>query len=509
MQRFRWERYIGHLILLLGLLASAGAHGDAPPPIALIPQDGFNLEIVDQVTPHYVVVQLATPAHNWFAGTFTNLPTDKEVTIGLSMAGNDTRGNAADVTKWVGLMPVMTYADPTQYETYEWFQKDAQGRWVSGDPFKQGEEKFAGMGKTPEQSVIPKDIAEQFLSQEGTYWQAWREVDKAEAVPGINVFRVTQRFAYPTATVAMRVPYTYTYLQQFIARLQMAKMPGVFVDELGETPEKRKLLMLRLEDPSGIQANKEAIRSILIDAAEHATEHAASWAAHGLLAALLDAKGKPLRRNMAWLILLIHDPDGNAHSQFDRLTDIFCDPYNKNKPPEVFAFAQYFIKYVDDGKTIDLSLTLHNVEANECENIYCPFIDRRFPNRVIIFNEMLFDDLKKEGYVTPATGDCPDKGWMNFRLYGWCALHFGTFDLAYEVNDRYPKQRLTLAALEQIGSMMGMSIGKWLNSESGNQWHNQAREVLRKREEERKQYLTNRGYDPKHRSKAEILMRAY
>ncbi len=177
------------------------------PPIAITPSDGFSLEVVDQTTPHYVIVKLTSPAHNWLAGTFTHLPTDKDVTIGLSIAGNDTKSNAADVKKWQGLVPVMTYADPKQYETYKW---DAQGRWVSGDPFKQDEAKYAGTGKVPAQAVIPKDMAEQFLSADGKYWSAWREVDTAEALPGINVFRITQRFGQATATVAMRVPYTYT-----------------------------------------------------------------------------------------------------------------------------------------------------------------------------------------------------------------------------------------------------------------------------------------------------------
>ncbi|HOS44775.1 MAG TPA: hypothetical protein PK794_13885 [Armatimonadota bacterium] len=139
-------------VLLAGMLGAsvqeaAPPRAPDPPPVAITPQDGFNLEVVDQVNSHYVIVKLASPAHSWFAGAFTHLPTDKDVPIGLSMAGNDTKGNAADVTKWVGLVPVMTYADPAQYETYEWFTKDGQGRWMSEDIFKQGEAKYAGTGK--------------------------------------------------------------------------------------------------------------------------------------------------------------------------------------------------------------------------------------------------------------------------------------------------------------------------------------------------------------------------
>lgn len=218
--------------------------------IQIIPGDGMNLAIKEIVNPYYVVVKQNSSVHNWFAASFLNLPTDKTFTIGLSMEGNDVTGNKADVSKWEGLRPVMTYADPTKYETYEWFQKDDQGRWVSGDPFKQGDAKFAGNGKTPEQMVIPKEFAEQFLSADGKYWQAWREVDKAEAVVGINIFRIKQKFVMPIATVAMRVPYTYTYLQTFLSKLQYAKLPGVCIDELGETQGKHKIQAIHIENPT-------------------------------------------------------------------------------------------------------------------------------------------------------------------------------------------------------------------------------------------------------------------
>jgi hypothetical protein len=35
-----------------------------PLPIAIIPQNGFNL----QIDKYSVIVKLASPAHNWFAG---------------------------------------------------------------------------------------------------------------------------------------------------------------------------------------------------------------------------------------------------------------------------------------------------------------------------------------------------------------------------------------------------------------------------------------------------------
>jgi len=108
----------------LPTFAQAGAPPTTPPPITTIPSDGFNMKVVEQPTPYYVITTLDPPVFNWFAGTFTNLPTDKEVTIGLNMNGMDQFSGNADVSKWVGLKPVMTFADPTRYETYEWFKKD-------------------------------------------------------------------------------------------------------------------------------------------------------------------------------------------------------------------------------------------------------------------------------------------------------------------------------------------------------------------------------------------------
>lgn len=225
---------------------------DEPTPIEIVPSDGFNLKIEEQLPNNYVIVSLQTPVHNWFAATISNLPINQEVTIGLSMEGTDTKGNQGSVAKWAGtpgLIPVMTYADPTTYEAYEWYEKDAKGRWVSGDLFKTGNARFAGTGKVPEQTAIPKEAAEQFLSTDG-YWQPWREVDAAEAVVPLNIFRMKQKFAASTATVAMRVPFTYTYQQLWLEKLKAAKLPGVCIDECGKTPQGRLLQVVRVEDPN-------------------------------------------------------------------------------------------------------------------------------------------------------------------------------------------------------------------------------------------------------------------
>jgi len=367
------------LLLALPAALPLRAQQEEPPAVAIVPQDGFNMKIVDIVdTPERmtIVTTLDPPVFNWFAGTFTNLPTDKEVTIGLNMTGMDTPPNKADVSKWVGLRPVMTYADPTKYETYEWFQKDEQGRWVSGDVLKTDDEKFAGTGKVPIQQVISEELAIEFLSKDGNYWQAWREIETVEVLTNLNIIRIKQHFRKFSASIAMRVPYTYNYQQQFIDRIKVKELPGVFVDEIGITPEMRKLQLIRFESSSPT-AKSEDQYTVLLIAREHATEHVSSWVLHGALLTLLQSSLsiREINYNITWIFILIEDPDGSANSIFDRLTNAFRKPDNPNTPPEVFNYASYFSTYATIGHTIDVVVNLHGIEANEGPNFFTPFIN--------------------------------------------------------------------------------------------------------------------------------------
>ncbi len=514
MTRKSWQcGWIGLLLLLAGCASAQEGlptRQPEPPPIAIIAQDGFNLAVVDQLNPYYVIVQLASPAHNWFAGTFTNLPTDKEVTIGLSMAGNDTKGNAADVKKWQGLVPVMTYADPAKYETYEWFVKDAQGRWGSGDPLKQGEAKLAGTGKVPAQTALPQEVAEQFLSADGTYWSAWREVDKAEAVPGVNVFRITQRFALPSATVAMRVPYTYTYLQAFIEKLRAAKLPGISIDECQATPGKRKLQFIRIDDSkSSIKAEDRP--TVLVIAREHATEHTSSWVLHGMLSTLLSPDGQALRQNSTWLFVPIEDPDGSANANFDRLADAFCKANDPATPSEVFSYAQYLTDYVNAGRPIHVAVTLHNVEANETPHVFCPFIEVTQKTTAITINRSVFEAMKTAGFLCGAPDQPWDTGYAQIRLFGWVGRQFGTLPLAYEINDRLPSRRLSMQQVMQVGSVLLTRLAAWHTSPDGIQHRASVAATLAARKTRRDAYFAQQPSRPQpiKRSKGELLLLGY
>ena len=478
------ENVIGTFAILLGmaLLSSMpvrAAEADALttdnelPAITMIPGDGMNLEITEQISSHYVVVKVNPPVHNWFAGTFTNLPTDKQVTtIGLSMEGMDTTGNKADVTKWRGLMPVMTYADPTKYETYEWFMKDEQGRWVSGDPFKQGETKYAGTGKVPEQSVIPANIAEQFLDKTGTYWQPWREVDQAEVVPLLNIFRVRQKFSQPIATVAMRVPYTYSYLSEYITRLNRARINNLTIKTIGLTTSLRKVFLIDIGSNGETSSAGKDIPTILFYAREHATEPDSSWCINGIINGVIKQQQLHMPRCHILLIPCI-DPDGAVECQYDRITEAFSP--RPLPPNEIIGAANFLSTFVIDSHNIDIAISLHNVEANEINgHIMCPYRSEVMATAQSELLDTVFRSLKDYQAINPRNNW--GYAYRPLRLNGWCNRLFGTMDVILEVNGRWPSNRLTIAGIEDLGSAILRGSIQYINSNAYDQLCNTAHE---------------------------------
>ena len=178
------------LVCLIALPAGA----DTPAGITLVPQDGGNFTLTELISPTYAVLAVSPPTHGWFAGTFTHLPTTAPVTLGFPMDGNDDPKTPGDVSKWVGLRPVMTYADPTQYASYVSYHQDDAGQWLSDDPFCPATERSAGIAAVPQQTVMPATDAAAFLSADGNTWSPWREIDQAQTLPKVNVFRMTQQF---------------------------------------------------------------------------------------------------------------------------------------------------------------------------------------------------------------------------------------------------------------------------------------------------------------------------
>lgn len=496
-------RWAFALLLALGC-GFRPAAAEEPQWPRILPQDGFNLKVVETLPSDHVVLTLTTPVHNWFAGTVTDLPTDRPVTLGMSLTGQGSGSLPADVAKWQGLRPVMTYADPTRFETYEWYTRDAEGRWVSGDPCRQGEVRFAGSGRVPVQQAIPAEVAGNFLSPDGAFWSPWCELEDAFAAPKVNIFRVTHTFAQPTATVAMRVPYTYTYLQTVLARLRAADIPGVTVDEIGETTGGRKLQIIRVTDPDDPRANAH---TILVTAREHATEPAGSWVVQGMLNALL--RDQTLRTGRTWLLVPILDPDGSAEAVNERITELFRKTDKPKTPIEVRLYIQYMTQYITEGGQLDIALSLHNVEANECANLYCPLVDISAMDMTEQINRLLFDNLRTKGFLLDYPSNPWYKGFLSFRFYSWCTKRYHSLGLVYEVNDRYPPHRLHLHQLAQLGETIATQLTRWTVSDIGRSFHNTNLEFLVKHRKNRKEYYLNKQHNVGSRTLHEMINLGY
>jgi len=435
-------------------------------------------------------------------------------TYGFSMEGK------GDVSKWNGLSPVMTNANPNNYQAYEWFAKDDKGRWISGDIGKTRDAKFAGTGNVPRQHIISDELARAFLSPDGKFWFPWRDIS-GEAVPKLNIFRTTFSSGTTDACVAMRVPYTYIYQQTMLAKLKAAKYPGVSIDEIGVTPDRRKLQVIRIDDPEHITPIKNTgdtltfdgkhipqytfndppkndmygHRVILVMAGEHATEHASSWAIDGILRSLLTdtPEAAKLRKDTTWLLIPILDPDGRARSEFASLTNKFYNqrgdmPAINNTPTETIAYASYIRAFVNSGRVLTTAVTLHNVECNEGPVVYSPFGIAEAWEPTKALNNTYFTRLRAHGYKVGS--DIPlEGGQQQMRFYGWCGMKFGALPFAFEVNDRYPSQRMTVKDLQDVGADLAYSLGDFRYSKEGLECLGRTEARLKLRVQERNTYL--------------------
>ncbi|MHB9023306.1 MAG: M14 family zinc carboxypeptidase [Armatimonadota bacterium] len=484
-----------------------------PGQIEISPVEGFNLKIIGRPAANVLEVKPHPPIHNWFAGKFINLPVGQTVEIRLNMTGCDTPGNVADTAKWSGLRPVYTYADPEKYASYEWYRRDAQGRWISGDLFKRADERYAGAGKAPVQSVIPAPLAEKFLSLDSNTWSPWGEIEGGKNDTATRTFTFTFQPAAPTMSLAMHIPYLLSYEREMLARLQTARFPGVFVDMLGASAGGRPLYMIRVddpEDPATLQitppanpifypakfSNKSYLmtenrpivrlaqlpgrawgdkRLHFLDAREHPSEHVGSWVVLGALKELLadTPHAAQMRKGMTWLLLPVFDQDGVAAGVFDLRTDSCVLSQSEAIGhrhvcgPEALAYNCYLRAFANAGWFFAAAATFYNMECTDGKVVSCPFTWMADKDRAVAFNRFWFTRLQAAGI--PAGPETPwgGVGWLPFRLATGCTSRYKALSLSMEVNDRYPGYRLNLDGIELLGADYARAITEWIVTPEG------------------------------------------
>jgi len=448
------------LSALLLFLANTAFSADTTDNISIIPTAGCNL-VIDSAQDD--INLKATSSTNWFAGVFKGFDITKPTTLTLDMYGTE-----GDVRKWEGLYPVYTYANHFDYNTYIYYAKNDDGYWVSSDPFLKGEAKLAGNGKTPIQTAIPELYAEEFLSEDGKYWSACGELKDTKINIGSNTFTITNQFNSPDAFIAMKYPYSYDYELAYIEKLKHANIPGVTVHEIGKSEKDHKLFVIQVSDPNATAEELKKRRVVLMYANEDGNEPDGSWVVNGAMNFLISGsdEAKKILKDVTFLFLPLLDPTGWSNSTYAAMTYDFKYEVNKPIRPEVLSYAKFIIDWCGEKENrLDVVVNLHNVECNEAPNVLCPILEGNQTEEIDNLNKFLLPRLEKLQEIKVGHGYWIVGGFSSNRLAGWSAYFWSNIQIAYEINSRYPENRLSLDGLNILGKSFVISLSEYFNSD--------------------------------------------
>jgi len=456
------------LLTLLSISVSIAFSADASN-VKIIETAGCNLAIFEETAQNTFSLQSTSSASNWFAAVFEGVSTGHPTTFSLRMEGTGVNETDNDLGKWSGLWPVYTYGKYLDYDTYIYYTKNADGYWVSSDVF--AFDKLAGNNKTPIQAVIPVELAEEFLSEDGTYWSPWQEIKEHKINVGNKFFDVTKQFNASDIAFAMRVPYTYDYEKEYMSKLKEANISGVTLHEIGKSTEAHDLYVVEVSDPKASKEELQERRVVLMYADEDGNEPDGSWVVNGAMNYLLqgikdnDTEVMKILSEVTFLFIHMLDPVGWSDSTYAKMT---YDFKYEAKPvrPEVLAYANFVIDWCGEKENrLDVVVNLHNVECNEAPNVLCPILEANQVEEIDNLNKFLLLRLKELQDVHISNTYWILGGFSRNRLAGWAAHFWGNIQIAYEINSRYPENRLSLNDLDTLGKSFVLSFREYFNSE--------------------------------------------
>jgi hypothetical protein len=392
-------------------------------------------------------VDITSKVHNWWMMKLTGVK-GRTVTIGFNM---DEKG---DVSKWDSLQPVYSYSDPDKMETYEWFTKE-NGKWKSGNALLSDDKRDAGEEKTPKQSVVSNDISEEFLSKDGVYWEPWGRITNTEAKKNLNIYRFTQTYTQDTVWVAMRYPFSYTLLQNYINAIKSKRDNRIRTKVIGTSQENRDLFAIEVKSSSFFLKQPE---TLLVYSREHATEPDGSWAIIGIINALYDMK---ISQWPSIIILPMIDPDSVSSNKYEGIIRTF-DLYDSSK--ESASIMTYLIMMMRYNQYIDISLNLHNVESGESNNVWMPHVDMFNREPISLIKSRSEKILSQQGYSI--TSSTPLVTFQAKRLEGWLSRNIGSVDIIYELNSQAVNSKLTLNKLQSLGSLFVTIIDQSMKNDN-------------------------------------------
>jgi len=455
------ERYIYNLILLsFSLLLFAN--------VKVIDTAGCNLAIVEETDTNTYSLKSTSGAHNWWSSVFNGLDTNNPTTFSLYMDGTGTPEFQGDVRKWEGLYPVFTYGKYWEYNTYIYYTKNDDGCWVSSDPF--AKDRLASNGITPVQSVIQAELADEFLSADGNYWSPWQEIKDTKINAGLNTFTMAKQFNSPNAAVAMRTPYPYDFQHEYMTKLKKENIHGVIVHEIGKSIRRHNLYVVEISDPNATVEKLKERRVVLMYANEDGSEPDGSWVVNGAMNYLIqgiqnnDTEVNKILSEVTFLFVNMLDPVGWSNSTYGAMTYEFNYNDDETNRQEAVKYASFINNWCGDREMrLDVVMNFHNIECNEASsNLLCPLIDLRQVTYISELNKFILTNLSN--IKTSETV------WMtNFalnRFMNWCNEVWGSLQIPYEINSRYPNNRLSMKDLDNLGESFVLVINKYFSSDS-------------------------------------------
>ena len=436
----------------------------------IIPTAGCNLSIVDEISNNNYSLSITSGVHNFFAGVFEDLDTANPTTFSFDMTNEETFEDQGNVSKWDGLYPVYSYGN-LSYDTYIYYTKNDDGYWVSSDPF--AKDKLAGNGKTPVQGVIPAEFAEEFLSEDGNYWSAWQDIKDTKIMQGMNRFTITRQFSLPNAVLSMRAPFTYDYMFEYMKRLKETAVSGVTVHNIGKSIEDHDLYIVQISDPNATIEDLKDRRVILMYANEDGDEPDGCWVVNGAMNYLIqgiqnnDKEVSKILSEVTFLFLPMLDPVGWSNSTYAAITYGFSTNDYVYIRPEILSYARFIIDWISEkGNRLDVVVNLHNVECNEAPNVLCPILEGNQINEIEALNNYVLNKIEKlQPSIKLSRSYWIIGGFSSNRLAGWCSYFFGNIQMAYEINSRYPENRLSLGDLSILGKSFVISFTDYLDSD--------------------------------------------
>ncbi|HEX8524107.1 MAG TPA: M14 family zinc carboxypeptidase [Tepidisphaeraceae bacterium] len=312
----------------------------------------------------------------------------------------------------------------------------------------------------PQRQVSTKDISHNKSRLPDTRSERWHFAK--DAWWDGHTFSVVQRFHDNQVVLAMRYPLTPTLSDRILQNL--GRLPDCKVIPIGQSKQGRPLSALKVG--AGTEEQEKTKPCILVYAREHGNEQDAGWAALGAAEFITapDAPAAELRRKYTFLIIPLLNPDDAFAGVYSNRHFGFRD---KDKTDDAVAYSAWFLKWIGDGKRLDIAIDLHNMESGEGANLVCGFTENSAGRESACrqLHELIGQNCRQS--PVEVESDPRRNGWMSNRLGGWLSYRFGALFMLYECNCQAGNAHLSLGELKWMGGSMLKGTTDYLSSPAG------------------------------------------